>query len=59
MLRASVAIALVLRQEVIEVELPEGSTVSDALADRPPLRRIRVAWVFGPYPAHPVELRRV
>ena len=32
MLRASVAIALRLRQEVIEVELPEGSTVSDALA---------------------------
>jgi putative ubiquitin-RnfH superfamily antitoxin RatB of RatAB toxin-antitoxin module len=32
MLRASVAIALALRQEVIEVELPEGSTVADALA---------------------------
>ena len=32
MLRASVAIALPLRQEVIEVELPEGSTVADALA---------------------------
>jgi uncharacterized protein len=32
MVRASVAIALALRQEVIEVELPEGSTVSDALA---------------------------
>jgi uncharacterized protein len=31
-MRIQVAVALAARQEVIEIELPEGSTVADALA---------------------------
>ena len=32
MMRISVAIALASRQEVVEVDLPEGATVADAIA---------------------------
>ena len=40
MLRVSVAIALAQRQEVVEIELPEGSRVADALRAAPVRERL-------------------
>jgi putative ubiquitin-RnfH superfamily antitoxin RatB of RatAB toxin-antitoxin module len=39
MLRVSVAVALPSRQEVVELQLPQGSTVADAVAASDLLRR--------------------
>jgi putative ubiquitin-RnfH superfamily antitoxin RatB of RatAB toxin-antitoxin module len=49
-IRVSVAVALPGRQEVVELELPEGSTVDDA---------VRAARVLERYPQSGLSLERV